>query len=345
MAVIHVLLALIFAPLLGGLFAWCRFVASGGSLAKAPSLMGRYAALKALCAKGTAYGPEIQPYTPIAPLAVLSCLVTALFMVPLGGQPPQLHFTGDFLLLAGLLTLARLLGLLAALDGSPVYKAPGASAFCARGLLAEPLLLSVFLGLGLAAGSYSLFGMVSLAELRLWEENRLWLLLPGCALFLIALDEEFECGDCRLVEVAASPGGPLKESQAPGGKNIIGVKPGGRLAKLAAKKDELEARWNREPVAVSAKGGLDMGIRVYGDSLKLWIYAALLCSLAPHTPQNLDLALAGGVGGIFLAAIVLGLGRGLAARFPVLTPNLLFSLSGISSLVFWGLVFWMRHAA
>ena len=73
-------------------------------------------------------------------------------------------------------------------------------------------------------------------------------------------------------------------------------------------------------------------------------------AIAAVTVRNIKLppwlwALAGGIGGIFLAAALLGAGRGLAERFPALTPKLFFSLAAACGFAAWVLAYLARSAA
>ena len=61
------------------------------------------------------------------PIVGLACVATALLIVPLGGVPGLLAFSGDFLLVAYLLGLMRFFTILAALDTGSSFEGMGAS--------------------------------------------------------------------------------------------------------------------------------------------------------------------------------------------------------------------------
>ena len=109
-------------------------------------LLQAYYDLWKLLHKGAVYSRTTTWVFVAGPIVCLACVATALLIVPLGGVPGVLAFTGDFLLVAYLLGLMRFFTIVAALDTGSSFEGMGASREAFFAALAEPALL-----LGLAA--------------------------------------------------------------------------------------------------------------------------------------------------------------------------------------------------
>ena len=150
-SIAHVVLALLLAPLLPGVINRVKAWFAGR---RGPPLLQAYYDLWKLLHKGAVYSKTTTWVFVAGPIVGLACVATALLIVPLGGVPGLLAFSGDFLLLAYLLGLMRFFTILAALDTGSSFEGMGASREAFYSALAEPALL---LGLAaMAAQSHSL---------------------------------------------------------------------------------------------------------------------------------------------------------------------------------------------
>ena len=150
-SIAHVVLAMLLAPLLPGVINRVKAWFAGR---RGPPLLQAYYDLWKLLHKGAVYSTTTTWVFVAGPIVGLACVATALLIVPLGGVPGLLAFSGDFLLVAYLLGLMRFFTILAALDTGSSFEGMGASREAFYSALAEPALL---LGLAaMAAQSHSL---------------------------------------------------------------------------------------------------------------------------------------------------------------------------------------------
>ena len=70
----------------------------------------------------------------------LAALTVAVLIMPLGGAPAPIAFTGDVFLLLGLLALARFATMVAALDTGSSFEGMGAAREATFSAIAEPAL-------------------------------------------------------------------------------------------------------------------------------------------------------------------------------------------------------------
>ena len=155
-AILHVLLALAGAPLLGGITnrTKAKFAGRRGQ----PLLQGYYDLAK-LFRKGATYSRTTTWVFRAGPIVGLAAVASALVMTPLGGTSSVLGFAGDALVLVYLLGLMRFATVLAAMDTGSAFEGMGASREVQFSMLAEPALLLALAGLAGATGEISLAGM------------------------------------------------------------------------------------------------------------------------------------------------------------------------------------------
>jgi formate hydrogenlyase subunit 4 len=150
-ALLHVLLALVGAPLLPGLINRVKAWVAGR---RGPPLLQAYYDLWKLLHKGAVYSQTTGWVFRAGPVVGLAAVLGTLPFLPLGGVPAVVAFPGDLVLVAYLLGLARFFTVLAALDTGSAFEGMGASREVFFSALAEPALM---LGLAaLAAYSHSL---------------------------------------------------------------------------------------------------------------------------------------------------------------------------------------------
>ncbi len=178
--------SLLFAPLLPGIIN--RVKAKMGGRQGRP-LLQLYYDLNRLVRKSPVY-PQISSWVFMAgPVVVLATTSAALFLIPSGGIEAVVNFSGDCILLAGLLALGRFAMILAALDTGSAFEGMGAAREALFSALAEPIFLLALVLLGYNAGDWSLSAMLNGVVSSVWAARWPFFLLIALALFLIMLVE------------------------------------------------------------------------------------------------------------------------------------------------------------
>jgi len=155
-AAVHLVLALLLAPMLPGIINRTKAVFAGR---RGPPLLQAYYDLLKLLRKGAVYSRTTTWVFLAAPIVGLAAVMTALAIVPQGGRPGLLAFPGDLLLFAYLLGLMRFCTILSALDTGSSFEGMGASREAFFAALAEPALLLSLAVLAIRAQSLSLAGL------------------------------------------------------------------------------------------------------------------------------------------------------------------------------------------
>lgn len=120
---------------------------------KGASLWQPYRDLAKLLRKGTVQSDTASPFFRAIPVFVLAATLSTTAMVPVlwaGASPPHL---GDAILLLALLSLARFLCAIGALDAGGAFGGMGASREMTVGLLVEPALMMAVFSVAVAGGS------------------------------------------------------------------------------------------------------------------------------------------------------------------------------------------------
>jgi formate hydrogenlyase subunit 4 len=184
-SVLHVLLALLGAPLLLGVIN--RTKAFFGGRHGQPLLQAYYDLAK-LLRKGGTYSRTTTWVFRAGPLVSLACVGTALLIVPLGGISGLLTFPGDAFLFAYLLGLMRFMTVLAALDTGSAFEGMGAGREVQFAMLAEPALLLSLAALAASSHRLSLSEMYA-APLAAAPAGMPALVLVAVALLVVLLTE------------------------------------------------------------------------------------------------------------------------------------------------------------
>src|SRR5437763_12091532 len=112
-SVLPPLFALVLAPLLFGLSNRTKAFVAGR---RGPPLLQRYFDILTCLRRGAVCGEATSWIFRLGPAVNLAALLAAILIVPFGGMPSPLSFSGDLIVLAGLLALGRFATVLAALD-------------------------------------------------------------------------------------------------------------------------------------------------------------------------------------------------------------------------------------
>ena len=254
-----------------------------------PPLLQPYYDLRKLLGKGMVLSSATTGVFLAGPVVTLAATLAAALLVPLGHHPAVVAFPGDMILFAYLLALGRFFTAAAALDTGSPFEGMGASREVTFAWLAEPALFLGFVALARMSGSYSLSGMLAdPAAPPIQSMGPMMLVVAGW--FIVLLAE-----NCRI---------PFDDPNT-----------------------HLELTMIHE-VMVLDHSGPALGVIVYGASVKLFLFMALvLGALLPFTPDAWTdwlLFVAGAIG----MAVALGAVESTMARLRLLTvPKLLVSAS------------------
>ena len=258
---------------------------------RGPPVLQPYHDLAKLLRKGAVYSTTTTWVFRAGPIVSLAAVLVAGLLVPLGGLAAPLGFEGDLILFAYLLGLARFFTVLAAMDTGSAFEGMGASREVAFGSLAEPAMFASFVVLSLRTGSLRLSDV-------LWPDLHAAWGVIGPALLLVAVS----FGVLLLVENSRIP--------------------------VDDPNTHLELTMIHE-VMVLDHGGPDLAFILYGASVKLFLFAAVLVRLAlPTAVESQAAALLVGAAGIVLVGIVVGcvescMARLRLSRIPVLVGGAL----------------------
>ncbi len=259
-------------------------------------LLQLYYDLAKLFRKGAVYSRTTTWVFRAGPMVGLAAALGAVAVAPMGESRALLAFQGDLVLLAYWLGTMRFFTVMAALDTGSAFEGMGASREVQFSALAEPALL-----LGLAA----LVGQThSLCLSDIF--NKLTLstyFTAGPALLLVA-------GAIMVVFLAENSRVPVDDPNT-----------------------HLELTMIHE-VMVLDHTGVDLGMILYGASLKLWVLGSLLIGILLPIRTGwgvLDLAI--DIAGMFALAVVTGIIESTVARLRLLhVPQLLVAATVMSAL-------------
>jgi len=242
MSVLPLILALVLAPLMKGIINRTKAIFAGRT---GPPLLQSYYDIWKLLQKGAVYSHTTTWVFRAGPIVGLAATLVAATLIPFGNCNAAFFFTGDFVLFAYLLGVARFFTVSAALDTGSAFEGMGSSREVFFAALAEPALL-----LGLAAVAKESVGQsiaISLSEMHarisgeLWASSSLVLVLVALALFVVFLAE-----NSRI---------PVDDPTT-----------------------HLELTMIHE-VMVLDHSGPDLAFIFYGAALKLWLLGALLVGI------------------------------------------------------------------
>jgi formate hydrogenlyase subunit 4 len=249
-----------------------------------PPLVQPYLDLRRLLGKGAVYSRTTTWVFRAGPVVGLAATAAAGLLVSFGGAPALVAFPGDFVLFAYLLGLARFVTAIAALDTGSSFEGMGAAREVTFSAYAEPALFLCLLVLARVTGSLSLSGMLGDALAGVWAVEGPALLLAAVALLGVALAE-----NARI---------PVDDPNT-----------------------HLELTMIHE-VMVLDHSGPDLALILYGASLKLFLFGALVVRLTLGFPLASPWASLGafllGMGGfaVLVGAVESTMARLRLARVP-----------------------------
>jgi formate hydrogenlyase subunit 4 len=286
-------LVLLLAPLLAGIITRTKALFAGR---RGAPLLQPYHDLRKLFGKGAVYSRTTTWVFRAGPIIGLACLLLAAALVPCAGNGALVSFSGDLLVFAGLLGLARIFTVLAALDTGSSFEGMGASREALISALAEPALLVSLLAVARMTGELSLGGMIAGVSATHWATAGPVLALVVATLLVVYLAE-----NSRI---------PVDDPTT-----------------------HLELTMIHE-VMVLDHGGVDLAFILYSSMLKLWVLGALVVGLLVQVHSGfwlLDTILF--VAAMFALAIVTGVVESTMARLRFSwVPQFLIGAAAFSAL-------------
>jgi formate hydrogenlyase subunit 4 len=192
---IHILLALLFPPLLLGVINRTKAVVAGRN---GQPLLQSYYDLVKLVQKGSVFSTTTTWVFRAGPVVGLVTGVIAVLFIPLVNAPADapaapVSFPGDMILLAYLLGLGRFFTAAAALDTGSPFEGMGAAREVTFACLAEPAFFMGLLVLSRLSGSLQLANMLGSSLASSWVSAGAALALVLLSWFIILLVE-----NCRI---------------------------------------------------------------------------------------------------------------------------------------------------
>ncbi len=293
--IVHVLLALVCAPFLLGVINRTKAIVAGR--VGQPLLQPYHDVLK-LLRKSAVYSRTASVVVVVGPVVGLAAVAMATLVVPFAGSPAALAFSGDVILFAYLLGLARFVTVVAALDTGSSFEGMGASREVTFSCLAEPALLLGLAAIARHTSSLSLSATYAGIDPAAWARAAAGFALVAGALLVVFLAE-----NARI---------PVDDPTT-----------------------HLELTMIHEAMVLD-HGGPDLAFIQYGAALKLWVLGALFVGLVvPVRTGSVWLDGAAAVAGMVALAIVTGLIESSMARLRLVrVPQLLIGATVLSTVAF-----------
>jgi formate hydrogenlyase subunit 4 len=286
--------ALFLAPLTFGLINRTKAFVAGRH---GPPLLQPYFDIAKYLRRGAVYGDATSWVFRLGPVVNLSVLLAALPIAPLGGVPAPLSFSGDLIVLAGLLALGRFAIVLAALDTGSSFEGMGASREVHFAALAEPAFLLALAVLARVTGALSMTPIYQGITASVWIAA-----LPTLALVVMTL----------LILVL------VENSRIP----------------VDDPTTHLELTMIHE-VMVLDHSGPDLGYIHYAAALKLWILGSLLVGLVPLRSGAIWLDGLAMLLGMAVLALAIGMIESAMARYRLVhVPQFIVGAATLSAVGF-----------
>jgi formate hydrogenlyase subunit 4 len=184
--VLHVAVAATLPPLLLGVINKTKALFAGRV---GPPLLQPYFDLVRLFSKGSVFSTTTSWVFRAGPVVGLAALAVALLLVPFVHDDAPLSFTGDLILLAYLLGLARFATAAAAMDTGSPFEGMGAVREVSFGCLAEPAFFFGLLVLAKLSGKLTLAEILGGAAAADWAVAAAPLVLVLASWFIVLLVE------------------------------------------------------------------------------------------------------------------------------------------------------------
>jgi formate hydrogenlyase subunit 4 len=291
-ALLHLLVLFLLSPLLPGVIGKTK--ALFGGRVGAPFLQPYYDLWK-LFRKGFVFSETTTWVFRAGPVVGLAVPILAVLLVPFGGMPAPVTFSGDLILFVYLFGLARFFTAAAALDTGSSFEGMGAAREVTFACLAEPTIFFAFVVLARLSGDLSLGVMFGSSLVGEWTEGAASLGLILVSLFVVLLVE-----NSRI---------PFDDPNT-----------------------HLELTMIHEVMVLDHSGPV-FGMILYGAAMKLFVLGALVVRLALPWQTGSDV-LDGlvFVAGMLLLAVLIGVVESVMARLRLVkVPQVLVGTTLVSA--------------
>jgi len=269
---------MVLAPFLQGVINRTKAIAAGRV---GQPLLQAYHDLWKLLRKGAVYSQTTTWIFQTGPVVGLASMICASALLPFGAFPALAPFTGDLVMIAYLLALARFFTILAALDTGSSFEAMGASREVAFSALAEPALFLGLAALARQTGSLSLTSMLESVSGTMWMRAA-----PALGLTIAGLGVVFLAENARI---------PVDDPAT-----------------------HLELTMIHE-VMVLDHSGPDFAMIQYAAALKMWLLGAVIIAIAvPSHAGNPLLDCGFSIMGMLGLAVITGIVESSMARLRLL---------------------------
>jgi len=274
MKILQILLVLALSPLLLGIVNRTKAFFAGR---KGAPLLQLYFDIAKLLKKGAVYSKTTTWLFTAGPVVGISAVLSALVLMPFGGNGAAVSFQGDIVVFVYLLGLARFFTVLAALDTGSSFEGMGASREVQFAVFAEPAMLLSIAALARVTGQLSLSGIYSNLQIYSWVAREPALSLVIGALFIIFMAE-----NSRI---------PVDDPNT-----------------------HLELTMIHE-VMVLDHSGVDFAYILYSAALKFWLLGALITGLIFGLPSSAGaMGIIVYIIGMMLLAVTVGIAESVLAR-------------------------------
>lgn len=282
--IVQVVLLFLMPPLLLGIIVKTKAAFAGRIGAP---LLQPYHDLIKLFRKGSVLSRTTTWVFLAGPAVTCAAVLLAGLLVPMGGQPAPIRFTGDLILFAYLLALGRFFTAAAALDTGSSFEGMGAAREVTFACLAEPALFFGLLALAKLTDGLSLSAFLGPHVASAWVSSAPTMVLVIAGLFIVLLVE-----NSRI---------PFDDPST-----------------------HLELTMIHE-VMVLDHGGPALGTVLFGAAVKLFVLSTLIVRLAvPFATDQPLLRWPVFVAAMLAVAIIIGIVESIMARLRLLhVPNLL----------------------
>ncbi len=242
---LHWLIVLMCAPFFIGVINKVKAFFAGK---EGPSLFQPYFDLGRLFRKASVYSRTTTWVFRSAPIVGLAAVLLLSLLIPLGAFKAPVQFSGDIILAAYILALARFFQISAAMDTGSSFEGMGASREAFFSCLAELALFMNFITLALLANDISLSQMIGADIPVSWRLLGPALLLVVASIFIVLLAE-----NCRI---------PVDDPDT-----------------------HLELTMVHE-VMILDHSGVDLGYLLYASAAKFMLFSSILVSIILPIPTG-----------------------------------------------------------
>ncbi|PIQ08211.1 MAG: hydrogenase, partial [Ignavibacteriales bacterium CG18_big_fil_WC_8_21_14_2_50_31_20] len=183
--IISIIVILGLSPLFAGLVNKQKAILTGRIGAP---ILQPYFELQKIFKKETINATSSSFISRISPLINLVTLVIAAAMLPVGFWKPLISFSGDIILFAYILGLARFFQILAAMDIGSSFEGMGAAREATFALFAEPIFFFTIGSISFISGFTSLFDIYHSIELTNISYG-VFIIICSISVFMLAVSE------------------------------------------------------------------------------------------------------------------------------------------------------------